>query len=71
VTTLLTGTRGCISGYSHDLIREDDDGYDNEDEDKRIITEEIDMAQKFDRKLTKEVSQGETNFVDITPKLGG
>jgi hypothetical protein len=67
----MPGKRDCISGYSHDVIEKYDDGYDDEEENKRILAEEIKMAQKFDLKLTREVSQGAAEFVGITKKLGG
>jgi hypothetical protein len=67
----MPGKRDCISGYSHDVIEKDDDGYDDEEENKRLLAEEIEIAQKFDLKLTREVSQGVAEFVAITKKLGG
>jgi hypothetical protein len=42
-----------------------------EEEEKRMVAEEVEIAQKFDLKLTQEVSKGAAEFVDITKKLGG
>jgi len=42
-----------------------------EEEEKRMVAEEVEIAQKFDLKLTREVSQGAAECVGITRKLGG
>jgi len=68
----MPGKRDCISGCSSDIIRRDYDEYDDdEEEEKRMIAEEVEIAQKFDLKLPREVSKGAVDIVDITKKLGG
>jgi hypothetical protein len=68
----MPGKRDGISGYSRDLIGKDfDDVSDEEEEEQRMIVVEIELAQKFDLKLTQDFSQAEADIVDITNRLCG
>ena len=51
----------------------DDDEYERymEEQEKKMAAEEAEIAQKFDLKLTQEVSKGAADIVDITKKLAG
>lgn len=74
----LPGKRDGISGYSPDIDANevsdgkevsDEEAYDKEEQ--RMITKEIELAQEYDRKLTREIPPGATDIMDITKKLCG
>ncbi len=66
----LPGKRDGISGYSHDVIRTDS-GYDDDEEDQRLIDEETKLAQDFELRLPRAFSTGAVEVVDITNSLCG
>jgi hypothetical protein len=73
----LPGERNGISGHSPDIDVDEvsDDEDEDEEEQRRItkITKETELAQEFDRKLTREIPRlrGGTHMVNITKRLCG
>ena len=73
----LPGKRNGISGYSPDI--DADEVSDDEEEycrrmdakEQQRIANEAELAKQFDRKLTREISRGATDIVDITEELCG
>jgi hypothetical protein len=72
------GDRECFSGYSEKVNRREYDGDDedeepvfDDEEDERLKAEKLDMAQKFDIKLAREVKRGAGIMVHVSHKLAG
>ena len=69
----LPGKRDGITGYSRDVTRKvnEDDDFDEDEEDRRLVEEETKLAQDFEVRLPRALSTGAAEVVDITSKLCG